>query len=349
MKVSSRLGRRSRAFFVFCACVYPFVLAFVALGFYVVGEHWWVTGAGLYAPRFFFALPLPFTVAALWLAGRRGLLWTQLVAGLLLFFPLFGFVVPHASTVRVNAPKLRVLSFNVNSTFAGVAPIARGVVAEAPDLVLVQEATWGSPLVEALRASFPFVQTSTQFIIASRYPISSATDPDRLSFSGRLRSPCFMRYTIDTPLGSLAVYNVHPRSPRGVLHLRQFRATLHELRTGEMFAGDPETDVTSNAALRTLQLATAADRAARETLPVIIAGDTNLPGLSAIAREHLSGFADGFHAASWGFGYTFPERHPFLRLDRILTNEKLRVVGFHVDCRGLSDHRCVVADIQASE
>ena len=89
------------------------------------------------------------------------------------------------------------------------------------------------------------------------------------------------------------------------------------------------------------------DAAARESLPVSIAGDTNLPGLSAVFRRTLSRYSDAFRVAGWGLGYTFPQKFPFLRLDRILTNHKLRAVSFGVGCEGASDHLCVVAEIQA--
>jgi endonuclease/exonuclease/phosphatase family metal-dependent hydrolase len=348
MKAFSGLRHWLRSLLVVCALGYPLVLFALAVGFYVIGENWWLTGAGLYAPRVIFATPLPFAVLILWFTRLRRLLWTQLVAAIILAFPLFGFVLPSASTARAGAPNLRVLSFNVNSAFAGADAIAQKIFAESPDIVLLQEAPWGRALNDALRTRFQYVESSTQFIIASRYRITSSTDPARLPFFGRLRSPRFMRWVVETPLGAITIYSVHPISPRGVLHLHQFRAALHEIRTGELFAGDPEADVRSNAALREFQLQTAADMARRESLPVIIAGDTNLPTLSVVFRKHLSGFVDAFRSASWGLGYTYPDRHPFLRLDRILTSDKLRAVSFRVDCQGFSDHLCVVADIQAS-
>lgn len=332
-----------------CALGYPVVLLALWLGFYLIGESWWVTAAGLYVPRAFFALPLPFIALALWLTRLRRLLWTQLIAALLVVFPLVGFVLPLPRQPRVGAPSLRVLSFNVNSGYAGAQAIAEQILAQSPDVALLQEGPWAPDLANALRGRFPHVQSSTQFIVASRYPILSVVDPARLPFFGRARSPRFIHYVIETPLGKIAVYNVHPISPRGVLGIHQFRATLHQLRTGQIFAGDPEADVRSNAALRSLQIATVAAEAGRESLPVVIAGDTNLPGLSSVFRKHLASYSDGFRAASWGVGYTFPDRHPFLRLDRILASNALRIVSFDVGCRGVSDHRCVIADIQTSD
>ncbi len=346
-KARSAIRRWSQRLVVVCAFVYPAALLSSCLAFYWLGEDWWVTAAGLYAPRIAFGIPLPFIVLALWLARRWRFWWTQLVSVFVLTVPLMGFSFPLPTAARSGEHSLRVLSFNVNSAYGGWRAVADKIFAETPDLVLLQECPWDQDLAEALRERFPHVQSSTQFIIASRYPITKTVDPERLPFFGRARSPRFMHYVVASPAGDIAVYSIHPISPRGVLHLHQFRAALHELRTGALFAGDPETDMRTNSALRSQQIAAVALAAEQESLPVLIAGDTNLPGLSAVLRKNLRSYTDGFRAASWGFGYTFPASHPFLRLDRILASEKLGFTSFHVACGGVSDHLCVVADIQA--
>jgi vancomycin resistance protein VanJ len=80
---------------------------------------------------------------------------------------------------------------------------------------------------------------------------------------------------------------------------------------------------------------------------VIIAGDTNLPDLSRIFRENLSGFDDAFAAVGRGFGYTYPSKLPWLRIDRILTSGKLRAVDFRIGDARASHHLCVGATITA--
>ncbi|MEO7035134.1 MAG: endonuclease/exonuclease/phosphatase family protein [Polyangiaceae bacterium] len=327
------------------AYAYPAILLVWCLSLYWVGERWWVTAAALYAPRALLALPLPFIAAALWATGLRRLLWTQILAAALVLFPLMGFVMPWPS----SSPKgrtLRLLSFNVDSAFSGAQGISEQIVATSPDVVLVEEAPpWDKALADGLRAHFPFVETSTQFIIASKFPIESSTEPAKIPFYSRERSPRFMRYVLRTPLGPAVVYCVHPLSPRGVLHINRFRGAFHQLLSGQLLTGDSEAEMESNATLRALQVEAMALQAGHESLPVIIAGDTNLPGLSSTLRRTLASYEDGFSAASWGFGYTYPTKHPFLRLDRVVVSEELRVVSFQVGCRGVSDHLCVVADI----
>jgi endonuclease/exonuclease/phosphatase (EEP) superfamily protein YafD len=350
VNAESGLRRSLRRTLIVGAVAYPVALSLCALGFYVIGENWWVTAAGLYAPRLVFLLPLPLTVASLLIARARRLLWTQVVAALIAIVPLMGFVVPLPHAKAASGPTLRVLTFNVDSVRSGSAEVAAAIAQNAPDVALLQEimqVRGNDELIAALHAYFPYVEASTQFIIASRYPVAARTSPHRLVFHGKTSFSQFVRYLVESPLGELAIYNVHPRSPRGVLHVRTFHAVVPELKSGQLLAGDPSADVRANAELRELQVREAASSAARETLPTIVAGDTNLPGLSAIFRRNLSMFADGFREASWGFGYTFPVNHPFLRLDRILANDRLRFVSFRIDCRGASDHYCLVAEVQA--
>ena len=337
-----------RGLLLLVACAYPALLALLTLGLYYVGEHWWVTTALLYAPRVLLALPLPLIVLVLLLSGSRKWLYTQLIALFLLLFPLLGFVFPWPVTAQPGARSIRLLSFNVNSGFGGPDAIVKAIAEFRPDIVLIQEGQFGGgQLSDELRARYPHVAASTQFAVASRFPILAATDPERLPYYNRQRSPRFMRYLLDTPLGKLAFYSIHPISPRGALHVHRFRDVFHQLRTGALLSGDPEADLGGNTGLRGLQIAAAAELAGREQVPVVLAGDTNLPGLSVILRENLARYRDAFRSASWGFGYTYPAKHPFLRLDRVLSGPELRFTSFETGCAGVSDHLCVVADIEA--
>ena len=340
---SSRLFRR---LLLVVACAYPLVLALLVLALLVLAEGWWVTTALLYTPKIVLGAPLPFLALALLWTRQRRWLWTQLVAALLLLFPLMGLALPWP-TSSAGGRSFRLLSLNADSGHFGPAAIAAEVASHEPDIVLIQEGQInGGELSEELRKRFPHVEASTQFTLASRFPILSTIDPERLPYFGRQRSPRFMKYVIETSIGAVTIFNVHPVSPRGALRVSRFRDALHQLRTGAFLEGDPDADLQENAGLRGLQIATVAELAAKEHGLVLIAGDTNLPGLSAILRNHLSQYEDAFRAAGSGFGYTFPAKHPFLRLDRIFAGRYLRFTSFHVTCPGISDHLCVVADIE---
>jgi endonuclease/exonuclease/phosphatase family metal-dependent hydrolase len=99
--------------------------------------------------------------------------------------------------------------------------------------------------------------------------------------------------------------------------------------------------------LRAVQVQAFAELAAKEEGAVVIAGDTNVVGLSPLFHRFLSPFQDGFRDASWGFGYTFPtNRRPWMRIDRILASDHLHFVGFEVGTSKASDHLAVVADLE---
>jgi vancomycin resistance protein VanJ len=337
-------GWRRRLLLALCLG-YPLLLGVIVTSLATVGERFWLTAAALYLPRLAFAIPLPVLVVLAWYCGLRRLLWAQLIAAALLV-PLTGFVLPWPSAAGTSAQHLRVLSFNVDSSHAGVARVVSAIVQERPDVVLIQESLFGDgALAKALGSEYAYVQFATQFTVASRYRIESASELEPIPFFGHRKPARSMRYVIETPFGEVAFYSVHPASPRGGFHIYRFHGALEQLGKGDLFSKDQEAGVDGNATHRTLQIEEVARKANAERLPVVIAGDTNLPGLSPALRTSLSGYEDGFVETSWGFGYTFPAKWPFMRLDRMFVGAGLRFDQFHIGCAGASDHLCVWADL----
>jgi endonuclease/exonuclease/phosphatase (EEP) superfamily protein YafD len=335
----------------FAAVAYLVLLIAVALSLRFIGEGWWITALALYLPRFPFALPLPILIAALLLVGPRRLLWTQVVAGLVVLFPLMGFEVSWTSR-RDDAPVLRVLSQNVNSGLGDYERVAREIAAHSPDIVLLQE-IFIDPheLATIMRRNYAHVEQQGQFLIASRFPIVSTVTPERVEYFGRDRTLRSLFHVVDTPLGKLAVYNVHPISPRGAFYeLRGSAGLKHAILSGEFWRGQGKKDLMETVGLIAVQIGGMAEHARREPHPVIIGGDFNLPTLSTTRHRHLGDFQDGFDEAGAGFGYTYPNRagrlRLWMRLDRIFASKELDFVSFEVGCTTTSDHLCVVAELQ---
>jgi endonuclease/exonuclease/phosphatase family metal-dependent hydrolase len=123
-----------------------------------------------------------------------------------------------------------------------------------------------------------------------------------------------------------------------------------EILSGRIFGGENSEVLQSDTILRGQQIEAAGRYADQEQVPVVIAGDTNLPGLSVYLSSYLSRYHDAFRQASWGFGYTFPaDKTPWMRIDRVMASDELRFVGFQVGGSKLSDHLCVVADLQRAK
>ncbi len=343
------VGRWLRTFAILLAFAYPALLLLAWLTIRYLGEHWWLTTLALYLPRAGFLLPLPISLLLVLAFRMWRLLWLEGLSLLLVLFPLMGLELPSVD-FSSEGPTVTVLSFNVDSSNAGVESVAKRILESHPDIAFIQEANLSAKeLAKALKPRLPHTHAATYTMIASRFPLVETTAEARLPYYGRLRSPRFQRYLVKTPLGPIALYNIHPLSPRGSLNLYRFRGAFSKLRRGELLNEQSKDALEDNAGLRRLQVEAIGRLAAAEIHPVIIAGDFNLPGLSRLFADNLGNFRDGFREAGVGFGYTFPAKYPWMRLDRILTSSDLDFASFQVDCKGLSDHLCVTAEIRADD
>lgn len=333
------------------AIAYPLALLAIWVSLRCIGEAWWVSTAALYLPYALFGLPLPFVILATWLKRMRRLAWAQAVGLFLLVFPIMGFVLPWPSFPNASAPKIRIVSLNVNGGRAGVERIVDAVAAYSPDVVLLQELGSGEDFEPVLRARYPTVSTSGQFALATRFPLVRVVEPEKLPYEGQLRSPRFIEYVLDTTLGTISFFSVHPISPReGLANLRG-EGLRHEIGSGRLLEGTRAHVLEVNTGLRTTQVEAFAQAASLEPGPVVVAGDTNLPAPSPLLHRTLGEYDDAFRKAGWGFGYTFPTNKrlpPWMRIDRILARGPVRFVHFEIGRPVVSDHHFVVADLQAA-
>ena len=218
-----------------------------------------------------------------------------------------------------------------------------------PNLVLLQEAHAG--LTVELRQAFAGwnIDQRDQFFIASRFPILDVRQSGALHYrageGGGHRigdgGAHFMAYTLDTPLGPVDVFSVHTTSPREGLEDMRGRGFLYELRHGHILLGQGADTLSFNAYRRRRQVEGLAAAERTSTHPVIVAGDFNLPALSRIVHDNLCDLDDAFTTAGRGFGYTYPTKLPFLRIDRIFTGHGLHAIDFQIGDMHASDHLCV--------
>lgn len=249
----------------------------------------------------------------------RLLITAQAVVTLIVLFPVMGLSLGHS---RAGEHPIRLASYNIYFGKLGRTAILDEIAAMPADIVLLQ-ATWDS--LGDMKERFPDRSTHRvdDFVIITRFKILRVEEPPPLA-DGEF--PKFAGFVLETPSGLLRVYNVHPFSPRHALF------------------EDEETR--ANVTHREAQIEAVAWAAHNDSTPFVIVGDTNLPPGSGIARRHLGGFKDAFEEVGFGFGYTFPAKRPWMRIDRAFGGEDIRFLDMRVGAKGASDHRPIFVDFE---
>jgi endonuclease/exonuclease/phosphatase (EEP) superfamily protein YafD len=331
------------------AVAYPAALLLGLFAMRVIGERWSLSTILLYLPRAALGLPLPPLVFALCFVRPRRWLLTQLVAALILLFPIMGLRLAGPRAPTPGAPRLRLLTANVDLGSATVVELASAIVGTDADIVCMQEAPDDESYRLAPHLPGYVVRADGQFIVASKWPITDVYLPPAIRSDGEIFGASFVRYRIAAPGGLIDVYNVHPVSPHGSFDRLRGDGLFYELVSGRLFVNDKGyRKLRHNARVRELQVRALAQHARAAPYPVLVAGDTNLPARSWILEHYLGGFADGFFEVGRGFGYTFPARRapPWLRLDRVLADDHFRFVSFGRLDVHVSKHFPVVADLE---
>lgn len=104
---------------------------------------------------------------------------------------------------------------------------------------------------------------------------------------------------------------------------------------------------TANRRRQREQLGLVADsmRAVPGTIPLIVGGDFNAPAGDAIFRLLQPRLHDTFKEGGVGWGDTFMNDFPLLRIDQVWTSEHFRAVAVRARRTEHSDHRMVVYDL----
>lgn len=347
--MKTRLVRVARLTLAIGAMAYPIALIAVWLLMRFVGERWWLTTVLLYLPRAGWALPLPLFTLALLFAFRKRWLLTQLVAAVVVILPLMGLRFSSRGTAPAGAATLRVVSLNTGSDRFGARGLAAQLAAARPDLIVLQEARVDDRA--ALQALLPdfHIELRDQFLAASRYPIELQPTPAMIEVGGVRRDPFFLSFDWLVPAGRIRVYDVHPISPRDGLENLRWRGLHDNLARGRFIERRLSDQVALNAELRVRSLEAVVENARQAGLPVLIAGDTNLPDGSWALARILGRYQDGFLEVGRGFGYTFPAiKRAWMRIDRVLADGHFRFLDFAVLEPRVSDHLAVQADLAFS-
>jgi endonuclease/exonuclease/phosphatase family metal-dependent hydrolase len=312
-------------------------LAFT-LGLRCIGEASVLTTIALYLPRWPLGLPLPVLVLALAWRRRRWLLGLELLTGLCWLFPLLGLRFGVARAPTPGRHLLRVLSFNVEADVR-VPPLLSALRTAKADLIVLQEggdenaAFWKTELRDYEWA------VRDQFVLGSRFPIVEVSPAFQ-------EGAAYVRFRLELPEGPMHLYALHPPSPR----LSMSEALDHGVPLRPSRLERVAADIAANTSDRARQLRVITDDARSSSLPVLIAGDTNLPDLSPVLAGSFRGFQDGFAEVGRGFGYTFPVGGhwlgPWMRIDRVFVSHAFRVLDVITLPPAGSDHLPVLAVLE---
>jgi endonuclease/exonuclease/phosphatase (EEP) superfamily protein YafD len=233
--------------------------------------------------------------------------------------------------------QLRVLTYNTEWGHRGAAAIAGEVMAARPDLALLQDTN--NQLRDDLRSLLQLTHFRDvgQYIVASQWPILEAEELLLPGDDGRY-PPSYLRCRLKIGSQPVVVYNVHLLTPRDGL--------------AAIWHGDADgiSRFQQNTQTRLDQAGFLASALQKETAPVLLAGDLNVPEQAIACRMLLrTGLSDSFSAAGRGYGYTYGHstrfRHSFLRIDHILFSRHFRASRCQVGGGEGSDHRPVIADL----
>ncbi|MCB1446739.1 MAG: endonuclease/exonuclease/phosphatase family protein [Rhizobiaceae bacterium] len=245
-----------------------FILALAVL---VAGDRFWALDLVTFFWQVFTLAVLAVLVLSLPLGGMVARL-AALAALALCLVPVL--TLPAAPD---NAPgaKIRLFTANLYVGNPDPRPLVKLLMREQPDIVVTEETRPDFAAAVHDSGLYPF---ETEVALAraddkkvfSRYPIRDVRQLDDLP--GQPVERHAMRLTIETPAGPLVVYAVHPDSPRSLDRWRERNAYFERL--------------------------TASIRAESKTLPVVVAGDWNLPAHSPFFRQFFT--ATGYRFARPG-------------------------------------------------
>lgn len=316
----SRWGRRVLR----AAVLLQLALVLAFLGALALGERTHASFFALYLPRQPLLLASLAGLATSAVLRQRALVGAHVALLLVVLFPVMGFTVSSPPSPKSPERVIRLATYNVHFGKEGRPELLDELAAMPVDILALQAAY--DSLGARLRERFPdrTVRQEGELAIVSRFPVVDEVVPGMLE--GDVR-PMFVGYTLRTPDGPLRVFVTHPYSPRNAL-----------LDRDEAWSVD--------VARREAQVAALMAAARKPGPPFVIAGDTNLPHLSALARREFAGLDDAFEKVGSGLGYTFPTKRPWMRIDRVLAGPELAFTSARVAPRGASDHRAVFADFE---
>lgn len=302
------------------------------------GDRWWLATLILFGPRWVFLIPLVILLPFACKFPRQGLLPIS-SAFILVIWPLMGLCIPLGTPVETGGGAVvRVLSCNLQAGDFNPTALRCQIDQSRADIVALQECP------KAIGGLVPegwYILTEGDLAILSRYPLSKGPVLNTVQPPHQWPRANLLSCTIGIVGKTLSFSNVHLPSPRyGIQHLLDAR-TLINPRKSDFMKRETQYRQSTSKMVRSLV----------DSLPqpVVIVGDFNMPVESNIYRRDWSSYRNAFSSLGTGYGLSEWVRVfviPFgIRIDHLLTSDKLNPVNCFMGYKVGSDHLPLIAEI----
>ncbi len=321
-----------KSIFSSAQCVYLGLLCVLwAIPFWPRGL-WWLADLIVIAPLWVLFIPLVlFLLTAIFLKDGKGFIMNALSCAVIVFGIMgFNIPLPHLGISSGGSSfSLKMITVNTGGVKDPDA-FLRMVVDEKPDVIAFQElsAPLQARISPGLKKAGLALEVQGGLGVASTWKIRSM-DMNNSPFFGRNLGGV-ATCVLETPAGLVAISSlqmetlregveaVMDRSPNAVAEMR--RVTDQQEQQSRV-----------------------ATDAARCFIPVIVAGDFNMPASSPIYKSFWSEYADVFVEKGFGLGYTKHTRWYGVRIDRIIHDANWKALEARVGPDIGGDHHPVVA------
>lgn len=323
-------------FFTTWAYLTSTVLALILMC--LAGDRWWFATLLLFGPRWMLALPIiPLLPLILW---RRPRLLVPLVLGAFLVCgPFMGLRCAITTPAIPDERTLRVLSCNVGGKNFDARKLSRLILDLDVDIASLQECPRGLQL--NLAAEWRVLHAGSLSVF-SRHPLKDLPQGKGIPQAGTWSLNPLFQCIASTPRGDILVNAVHlPTARYGLENMLDRTVGLNFKKAEYLIAETQKRSLISQAARNAIET---------QKLPLIIAGDFNMPVESSIFRQHWGEFRNAFSCSGGGFGFTSMDIHQGIpipiRIDHILTGNGVKPLACEVGPDVGSDHRPVIADVE---
>ena len=305
---------------------------------HAVAEAHWVTAVALYIPQVVYGLPLLLLAPAAAIVRRRHALAVCAVAGVIVAGPAMGFCVPwRRLRPEPQGTHLRVMAWNVRGGGSRLGQIREEIERWDPDVLLLSEAfhfrrataveLLGDPETDTL-SWWTHRVSGADIFLASRLPARNGPT-GQLSQGGEWGT--LVQGAVEVGGTRVVVLGTHLATPFRGGDVRAPRLSLN--------------DYTARAGnTRQLQAEELAAVISQIQGPLILGGDFNTPPRGRVYATISAGLIDAFSMAGWGWGHSYSDRRPLLRIDYVMCRGLIPVGCWVGSARG-SDHRPIIADL----